>query len=158
MITMVLGGLWHGARMNFVFWGAYQGFLLVAHRLIEPVLDRVFGVLTGTRRAVADWGMWLVLFDLVCFGWLLFRADSGRRIAALTVGLLGNWGDLHTLVGAAAQLVFYGWPLVAMDVMQRRSGNLLVALTWPWPVRAVAYVAFFYLAILRGVFDGEQFI
>ncbi len=65
-----------------MFWGAYQGFLLVAHRLVEPVLDRVFGVVTGTRRAVADWAMWLLFFHLVCFDWLLFRptpvAESPR--------------------------------------------------------------------------------
>lgn len=158
MITMVLGGLWHGARLNFVFWGAYQGFLLVAHRWIEPVWGRWYETLTGTRRAIADAATWGVFFHLVCFGWLLFRADSGGQIAALSLGVLGGWSDVTSVVGGVARLVFYGWPLVAMDVMQRRSGNLLVALTWPWPVRAVAYVVFFYLALLRGVFDSEQFI
>ena len=38
MVTMVLGGLWHGANLTYVVWGAYHGFLLIVHRLL-PVGD-----------------------------------------------------------------------------------------------------------------------
>ena len=41
MLTMVLGGLWHGARWTFVIWGLYQGLLLVAHRLASPWITRI---------------------------------------------------------------------------------------------------------------------
>ena len=37
MLTMVIGGLWHGAAWTFVAWGLYQGLLLVGHRLCEPL-------------------------------------------------------------------------------------------------------------------------
>ena len=40
MITMVLGGLWHGARMNFIYWGMFHGVLLCLHRIVEPTLKR----------------------------------------------------------------------------------------------------------------------
>ena len=39
-ITMFLGGLWHGASWTFVFWGIYQGVLLIIHRLLEPFLKK----------------------------------------------------------------------------------------------------------------------
>ena len=41
MLTMILGGLWHGAAWTFVLWGVYQGVLLVMHRLADPLLRRV---------------------------------------------------------------------------------------------------------------------
>ena len=41
MLTMILGGLWHGAAWTFVLWGIYQGLLLVGHRLASPWLDRI---------------------------------------------------------------------------------------------------------------------
>jgi D-alanyl-lipoteichoic acid acyltransferase DltB (MBOAT superfamily) len=64
MITMVLGGLWHGAAWTFVIWGAYQGVGLIAER-----------VLHGKIRA-PGWLRWLVTFHLVVRGWIVFRAQS----------------------------------------------------------------------------------
>ena len=65
IITMVLGGLWHGAAWNFLFWGAYQGALLVAHRFL--VADRKF----MQSRA---WDPLKILFTfwLTCVGWAIF--------------------------------------------------------------------------------------
>jgi D-alanyl-lipoteichoic acid acyltransferase DltB (MBOAT superfamily) len=68
MLTMLLGGLWHGASWNFVIWGGYHGALLG--------LERVFG-----RKRFQDRPHWLaypframLTFALVCVGWVFFRA------------------------------------------------------------------------------------
>jgi alginate O-acetyltransferase complex protein AlgI len=66
MITMVLGGLWHGAAWTFVLWGAFQGTMLCT----EHALDGRIG-----RRTPA-WLRWFVTFNLVCLGWILFRSQS----------------------------------------------------------------------------------
>jgi alginate O-acetyltransferase complex protein AlgI len=65
MITMLLGGLWHGADWTFVAWGAYHGLLLIASRY-------------GFRRMtfVPAWLRQMVTFLLVIIGWVLFRATS----------------------------------------------------------------------------------
>jgi D-alanyl-lipoteichoic acid acyltransferase DltB (MBOAT superfamily) len=64
MLTMVLGGLWHGAAWTFVLWGAFQGLGLIAeHALAE-------------RFRFPGWLRWLVTFHLIVFGWVLFRAQS----------------------------------------------------------------------------------
>src|ERR1022692_2982519 len=49
MITMLLGGLWHGANWTFVAWGAYHGLLLVANKYCAPVLDSCH---TALRRTI----------------------------------------------------------------------------------------------------------
>ena len=75
MLTMVLGGLWHGAAWTFVVWGIYHGLLLVAHRLASPWLERI------QPADPVDRACWkalriVVTFHLVCLGWLFFRAES----------------------------------------------------------------------------------
>jgi D-alanyl-lipoteichoic acid acyltransferase DltB (MBOAT superfamily) len=64
MITMVLGGLWHGAAWTFVLWGAFHGAGLVTEHLL------------GGRLSLPRWLRWLVTFHLVVFGWILFRSQS----------------------------------------------------------------------------------
>ncbi len=53
LVTMLLGGLWHGAAWTFVFWGVYHAILLMAYRCVEPVICRF-----GSRRNVVAGGLW----------------------------------------------------------------------------------------------------
>jgi alginate O-acetyltransferase complex protein AlgI len=71
MITMLLGGLWHGGAWTFLIWGAMHGFALVLHRQ------------WGEHRTLR-WLGWPLTLWWVCLGWLVFRAsDLGRAGAAL---------------------------------------------------------------------------
>ncbi len=69
MLTMLVGGLWHGASWTFVAWGAYHGVLLIAERWFGLGRD-------ATPRGAAWLGRVLLTFALVTFGWILFRAQS----------------------------------------------------------------------------------
>jgi D-alanyl-lipoteichoic acid acyltransferase DltB (MBOAT superfamily) len=66
MITMVLGGLWHGAAWTFVAWGAFHGAGLCA--------EHAFDGRIGRRTPV--WLRWFATFNLICLGWILFRSQS----------------------------------------------------------------------------------
>ncbi len=87
MITMLLGGLWHGASFNFVIWGGIHGALLALERSlgVRPAEDT-------TRLPLAGWLRWLLTFHLVCFAWIFFRADS-FDLAMQVIGNLvyGSW-------------------------------------------------------------------
>jgi len=72
MLTMLIGGLWHGASWTFVAWGAYHGVLLAGYRRIAPTWDRLP---TWVRRP----SMWLV----AVVGWVLFRSHSFDMAAAI---------------------------------------------------------------------------
>jgi len=80
MVTMLLGGLWHGAAWNFVLWGFYQGLLLLAY---QTVSNRSGVVNSASRRAGKVVGF-VIFFALMCYGWLLFRAVSFLQIATFT--------------------------------------------------------------------------
>ena len=78
MLTMVLGGLWHGAAWRFIAWGALHGGGLVLERWL------------GWRGAKPGWRHWLgvaITFHVVCLGWVLFRAPdlatAGGLLAAM---------------------------------------------------------------------------
>jgi alginate O-acetyltransferase complex protein AlgI len=64
MITMVLGGLWHGAAWTFVIWGAFHGVGLVCEHAL------------GGRFKTPGWLRWFVTFHLVVLGWIIFRAQG----------------------------------------------------------------------------------
>ncbi|MGH7127381.1 MAG: MBOAT family O-acyltransferase, partial [Planctomycetaceae bacterium] len=80
MITMLLGGLWHGAGWNFILWGGLHGLALAAHRLWK---DRI-GPATLAGRASHALGP-LVTFYWVCLMWILFRAQGFDRPETLDV-------------------------------------------------------------------------
>ena len=78
MLTMLLGGLWHGAAWTFVVWGGLHGLLLVMHRIWTQRLDRTGWRPFGLARDSAAW-RWIsriLLFHAVCAGWVFFRAPS----------------------------------------------------------------------------------
>jgi alginate O-acetyltransferase complex protein AlgI len=75
-ITMALGGLWHGAAMHFLVWGAYQGALLIAHKLYSEALAKIGVGKEIIESKVYHWASIVATFHIVCIGWVFFRADS----------------------------------------------------------------------------------
>jgi len=98
MITMLLGGLWHGAAWTFVLWGAYHGGLLGAERLLGKR-----SLWWWSPRPVQVLGTLL----LVMIGWALFRASSMAELGAMLQGLSGADGVGETLQLAAYQADAY---------------------------------------------------
>ncbi len=69
MITMLLGGLWHGAALRFVIWGALHGVGLAFEKFINSIISIPKNKLTRILGV-------LITFHFVCFSWIFFRADS----------------------------------------------------------------------------------
>jgi alginate O-acetyltransferase complex protein AlgI len=90
LLTMLLGGLWHGANLTFVVWGGLHGVLLAATRALREW--------TGTpgppRSALGRVASVVVTFHLVCFCWLFFRAKS-LDDAWLMLGRLATFSSFH---------------------------------------------------------------
>jgi D-alanyl-lipoteichoic acid acyltransferase DltB (MBOAT superfamily) len=77
IITMLLGGLWHGAAFRFVLWGGIHGLALAVHKWVMrhlPGFRKDGAEMTPLRRVCGI----IFTFHLVCFGWIFFRADSLR--------------------------------------------------------------------------------
>jgi len=92
MITMLLGGLWHGAAWTFVFWGFLHGTYLVLHRLLLDLYSRA-GVLADSFTARAlSWLGWPVTLMLVWITWVFFRAHTFHDAWIITAAMLGYSG------------------------------------------------------------------
>jgi alginate O-acetyltransferase complex protein AlgI len=87
MLTMVLGGLWHGASINFLVWGGIHGGTLAGERYVKERW-RPRGLPIGAVR----FGQWLLTFVIVCVAWVFFRSPE-LDLAMETLGqLFTGWG------------------------------------------------------------------
>jgi alginate O-acetyltransferase complex protein AlgI len=155
MLTMVIGGLWHGASWTFVAWGAYQGLLLVGHRILEPVLARVRPTETVDRACWKALRIF-VTFHLVCFGWLLFRAASMEQAFGMLSAITTKFAvpASATLLPIMVCII----PLVIYQLVQFVTKDLDVIFRTPWYVRSVFYTVLFYAFVIGGELGGKQFI
>jgi alginate O-acetyltransferase complex protein AlgI len=151
MITMLLGGLWHGAAWTFVLWGLYQGVLLVLYRPIEPL----FPTLSRPARI----GAWLLMFHLTCYGWLVFRAPGFAKLAELTGSLFTRFAPRTADVyGLLVPLLLYVTPLLIVHVREGLADDVLAVPRLPVTMRYTIYAATLYLILLFGNFGGSDFI
>jgi D-alanyl-lipoteichoic acid acyltransferase DltB (MBOAT superfamily) len=134
-LTMLLGGLWHGAALKFVAWGALHGTFLIAERLLKPVTARLPD--TSALRIAAG----ILVFHLVCLAWLFFRADDFdaatlylRRMFAFTPGT-----DQIAPFTLALLIISLALHIVPRDLPGRAA---VLVRTWPvWALGAAGGVA-----------------
>ncbi|PRP94789.1 MBOAT family O-acyltransferase [Enhygromyxa salina] len=120
-VTMVLGGLWHGAAWTFVAWGAFHGLWLALERGVSRLRGAAEREATGLVRA--SLGVALT-FVAVCVGWLLFRAPSlgvawgFAGVAVQGLGQAASWRDPAAWVDGLYVLHFFA-PVVIVQIMRR---------------------------------------
>ncbi len=156
MITMLLGGLWHGANWTFLLWGAFHGGLLVGHRALSSTLYRVAPA-SDIGAWLWAWSSRLLVFHLVCIGWLIFRADSVAHATTLLVR-----GFTSVSPGAAAQwwmpLCILLLPLMAYQYWQTRLDELEPIESAAGVIRYLVPSMFLFAIILLGEDFGAPFL
>ena len=127
LLTMVIGGLWHGAAWTFVVWGAIHGAALVIER--RWTTRRV-----AAGRVDQPWTpvvRWVVTFHVVCLAWVFFRSETLEQAASMLVGLVTRWG-VGTLV--KPMLVFVVVAMLAAQFVPTRfveAGEVAFSRTAP---------------------------
>ncbi|HMB02296.1 MAG TPA: MBOAT family O-acyltransferase, partial [Isosphaeraceae bacterium] len=157
MVTMLLGGLWHGAAWNFVLWGLYQGAILCLYRLAaggRPGDDEA-----GARQPLRAAAQVAVFFALTCYGWLLFRANSLGQVVGFTRVLLAGPFDaeLHMMRPTLAAML--GLPfLIGYEAIEYAAGSPRFYQAPPRPVRGALYGLLVFLTLLGTSNEPTQFI
>lgn len=147
-ITMLLGGLWHGASWTFVVWGALHGLYLVLERLVRARFP------DGVGAATAIVGQ-LVTFLLVCFAWVFFRARSFPDAWGIIRAMVGLHQPGAQVLGlmASAPVVALTAALLAGHHFMRATG-FERAISWlPWWGRSVVLAA---ILVLTVMLSGED--
>ncbi len=151
MVTMLLGGLWHGASWTFVIWGGYHGLLLCIYRYGQG--RRWWGIERSNRS------VWLInkvtTFFLVCVGWVWFRAESLEDALLIFRGMF--WltpGDTY-LLGLSIILLFMGlFYHLALPPLVRCIKRMNIAPVWS----GLAYACLIAFLIVFTPFEIQRFI
>ncbi|MFY8035866.1 MAG: MBOAT family O-acyltransferase, partial [Cyclobacteriaceae bacterium] len=154
IVTMLLGGLWHGASWNFVIWGFLNGLYLSIEKLLDTHKVQASSFLFQC-------GQVFITFHLICLTWVFFRANSFKQ----AVGILNNmiqpfhfWNLRIQDTGIFAGMTFAFFVLLFFEFFfLRKKGDSFF--TMRSAGRSVAWlVGFTLLIILFGVSEGDQFI
>lgn len=152
LLTMLLGGLWHGAGWNFILWGGFHALLLIVYLPFKSKPGRETW-LAGTMKR-------LIFFHLVCFGWMLFRCHDMAQFNGLLGQMVFNF-QLHLdpqMLLYIKKLVFFAVIPMVYQAMQYSSGRQIPVFRWPAVLRTAVYVFLFYFMVIFGYNNAQSFI
>lgn len=149
IITMFLGGLWHGAAWHFVAWGIYHGLLLVAFNFAEekkislplPKFLKVF-----------------LFFNLTCAGWVFFRAPSFRKAIDMLYIMVFDGSAGPGFMHGVKSLAFFITPLLLCEFLEDKKIDRSKAISFSPLIKAALYNVYFYFFIYFGDFGANEFI
>lgn len=160
-IVFTISGLWHGANWTYIIWGAINGFYLVFAIFSEKWRSRINTALGITRLPRLNQALQIVItFILTCFAWIFFRANNLDDAMHITRSILAfngpvfkqDWQQLAYGISAIVLLLIIEFNKEYIKRKNTQSAN------GGWFSEQLTYLAFIFLIITIGVFDGSQFI
>jgi len=152
MLTMFLGGLWHGANWTFVFWGGIHGIGLAAERFFAGR-----GEIAPSASLFGRWVRRGIIFHLVCLAWLFFRIPSLRGAWELILSLATwRWDPVYATVVPVLAVLVSVLLLLDLQLEASASEHAFAAKTYSW--RIVTGLAFCVLITLFGANQENAFI
>ena len=153
MLTMLLGGLWHGASWNFVVWGGLHGVYLGVERVLTARLGHVaFFSRTAVRAALG-----LLTFLLVCVTWVFFRVDTFEHAWLVVSAMFGRVAQgrvEHLSIAELREVLALTAAMLACHAFMRNRTIEQVASRTPWWARSGALaVALVLIVVMAG---GER--
>ncbi|OIO39609.1 MAG: hypothetical protein AUJ71_00305 [Candidatus Omnitrophica bacterium CG1_02_49_16] len=103
LMTMLLGGLWHGASWMFVIWGGLHGFFLATERWIR---QRRFTAYPFWKKGITQFFLTCGTFLCVCLTWVFFRAPNLGRARVILAAMLGRHGLTPRWIGLTPSMEY----------------------------------------------------
>lgn len=150
LITFVVSGIWHGANWTFLCWGTIHGILLC--------IEKAFGIskqkYTGAKKSFH----WAATFVLVCFAWILFRANNLSDAVSVVTGIFTNLGTPKPEYANFIAIGLAMTVLLTKEFADEFNWKIRVADSKSWLVRHIYLIIMIAYIILFGVLGGDQFI
>ena len=165
-LVFLVSGLWHGAAMTFVIWGAIHGIIIVIEKAISKNKERVFRKLNINKENISNRLVFVFInFVIVCFAWVFFRANSFADSKLIVAGFFNNnfdalFGDEIYLIGLQDNefklLIFAIIGLVVVERFHRKRSLVKIlnqqALLFRWSV----YVLIALFIMIFGVYGDNN--
>lgn len=151
MLTMLLGGLWHGAAWTFVIWGFLHGGIQVIYRLFR--IDD----LLAAKRHLVGWniGAWLAWTPFVILTWIFFRAETADAAFAMIGGIMQFSGISE---GSWATLGWFAALLIPIEIHQRFFEAKRPFASWPFLVRFTCLLIMLLVILTQMASSSPEFI
>lgn len=129
-LTMLLGGIWHGASWNFVIWGAFHGALLCAYRMtaIDQYIHRPGGYVSKVT-------LWLAMTVFTLLGWLIFRSQNMETIRIFASSMFLRLESSSLAWEEFGKVIFFIWLLLVIQSLQWIYDDLDIMKRLHWFVR-----------------------
>lgn len=153
-LTMLLGGLWHGAAWTFVIWGALHGLLLIVYHAWAQRFS---------PKGTVDSGKWLWLrriwmFHLVCLAWLFFRASSLTQVWEMLTSMFTRFHWDVQSVNMLTALVLFSAPLWFVQWLEVKTNDLSAATKLSLIPKTALYATMIIMFLALGNTGGGAFI
>ncbi len=159
MLTMLIGGLWHGASWTFLFWGFLHGSYQVVQRIIQPYARQFYKTLQLPVFLGRGLDM-LIVYLLTCFAWIYFRSPTFAVAEQVISSVLSfenfNWASVTNKFIAFRCFLLIAI-LLTVEVTNFRFHYAQLLIQRP-VLRIVAYACLFWLIALMGTFGASSFI
>lgn len=150
LITFVVSGIWHGANWTFLCWGTIHGILLC--------IEKAFGISKQKYTGAKKIFHWATTFVLVCFAWILFRANNLSYAVSVVTGIFTNIGTPKPEYANFIAIGLAMTVLLTKEFADEFNWKIRVADSKSWLVRHIYLIIMIAYIILFGVLGGDQFI
>ncbi len=152
-ITMLLGGLWHGARWNFVLWGLYHGLILIVYRFLGQDRDSADNIIFRHLKWIPQM---ILMSILTLVGWVLFRSTTVNQIAYFLT---------HVSFSFSVQTIHYIYqfaiitiPLFLIQIHQMVRRDMFITTKYPFAAQVLMYGFLLFGVVVFGAGNTNEFI
>ena len=149
ILTMGLGGLWHGAAWNFILWGLYHGILLAVYKFFAD--EKFF-------NKVPSWVSQVFFFHLVCLGWLFFRATSMNQICIFLQEILFYHSWNFDIAYMLFELMIFVIPFWMLEMWLNNCDDPWEKRGWNWGLGPAVVTVIWILIFILPPLEGKNFI
>ena len=161
-VVFLVSGLWHGAAMTFVIWGAIHGLIIVLEKAISKPKEALFQKFNINKASLSNKLVFVfITFTIVCFAWVFFRANSFADSQIIVSGFFNNnfyelFGDQLYLIGLKENefslLVITIVGLIFIERFHKKQSLFEILNQQALPFRWAVYVCIGLFITLFGVY------
>jgi D-alanyl-lipoteichoic acid acyltransferase DltB (MBOAT superfamily) len=147
MISMVAIGFWHGAAWHYIWFGVFEGSLLILYRIFKPYLNQLTGPKSGLGQKICLVLKILFMFQVTSLGYMFFRSKSITQTLHMLHALIFNFTVTPDFIYLASSFLFFVSFFLIIQIYQFKKEDLMIVMKWPAYGKTIFALAMVYLSL-----------